>query len=298
MEQKCYFVNSRGLLKSCRFHSLNQNSSCNNDTNYLIQMLNSGKMIDGMSIYVCSDLLLFFIDKILSNIHNKFVLVSGDSDLTVPKEALTPQHFAILINNSYLLKWFVQNTRLNDHAKICQLPIGMDYHTISNKHDHNWKIDGEGFLPGQQELVLVEIREKMIPFHERINKIYVNFSMNNDRFEERRKAFEQIPADLMEIKQEFLKRTHNWQNISQHTFVLSPCGNGLDCHRTWEALCLGSIPIIKCGFFSQMFQDLPVLIVNEWTDITRELLDKTIEEFKNCEFNYNKLALGYWTKKF
>ena len=36
MEQKCYFVNSRGLLKSCHFHSNNSKSSCNNNKNYSI----------------------------------------------------------------------------------------------------------------------------------------------------------------------------------------------------------------------------------------------------------------------
>ena len=38
--------------------------------------------------------------------------------------------------------------------------------------------------------------------------------------------------------------------------------------------------------------------VNEWSDITQELLDKTIIEFKNKTFNYDKLSLQYWTKQF
>ena len=40
MENKCYYVSSRGLLKSCDFHSPNPKSSCNNDFNYLIDMIN------------------------------------------------------------------------------------------------------------------------------------------------------------------------------------------------------------------------------------------------------------------
>ena len=46
MEQKCYFVNSRGLLKSCHFHSNNSKSSCNNNKNYLLLMI---KVLDFMS---------------------------------------------------------------------------------------------------------------------------------------------------------------------------------------------------------------------------------------------------------
>ena len=107
MENRCYFVSSRGLLKSCYFRSNKPKSSSNNDTNYLIQMLSSNKMFDGMSIYVCSDLLKYFVLEILPKIRNNFTLVSGDSDLCVPLEILEKNEFNILINNSFLLKCFV-----------------------------------------------------------------------------------------------------------------------------------------------------------------------------------------------
>ena len=35
------------------------------------------------------------------------------------------------------------------------------------------------------------------------------------------------------------------QQHAHFAFVASPSGNGLDCHRTWEALLLRSIPIVK-----------------------------------------------------
>lgn len=88
MENECHFVCSRGLLKSCTFHSINPRSSCNNDVTYLHEMLSSGKMFHGMSIYVCSELLKFFVVDILPQIKHMFVLVTGDSDLCVPNEAL------------------------------------------------------------------------------------------------------------------------------------------------------------------------------------------------------------------
>ena len=72
----------------------------------------------------------------------------------------------------------------------------------------------------------------------------------------------------------------------------------MDCHRTWEALCLGCIPIVKAPNFSKLFENLPVLIVNDWNDVTKELLDKTIKNFKTKTFNYDKLELKYWVNKF
>ena len=296
MENFCYYVCSRGLLKSCHFHSKNPKSSCNNDTRYLLNMLT--RIFDGMSIYVCSDLLQFFVNNILPKINKRFVLVSGDSDMCVPREALNAQQFNQLINSPFLIKWFLQNTQIQDHSKMIQMPIGLDYHTISNNPNHEWKLPSEGYLPRFQERILMNIKEESKPFYERIPKIYVNFSKNNDRFQDRKACLETIP-DFLCIKNEgFTQRTMNWNNITNYAFVLSPFGVGMDCHRTWEALCLGSIPILKAPNFRKMFEGLPVLIVNEWSEVSEDLLNNTLISFKEKEeqnlFNYDKLKLSFW----
>jgi hypothetical protein len=297
MENLCQFICSRGILKSCHFRSFTPQSSCNNDTTYLVKMLKSDKMFDGMSIYVCSDLLKFFVSQVLPKIVHHFVLVTGDSDMCVPKEALSNTETYVLINSQYLTKWFAQNTQIQHHEKIIQLPIGLDYHTISNNPNHNWKTPGENHLPRFQEEILINLRQQMKPYYERIPKIYINFTLNNDRFQQRKRAFLEIPKDLLAINNNFTKRTENWRNITNYTFVLSPFGVGMDCHRTWEALCLGAIPILKAPNFTKMFENLPVLIVNEWSDITQELLDKTIIDFQSRTFNYDNLTLQYWVKQ-
>jgi hypothetical protein len=294
MENKCYYVSSRGLLKSCDFHSPNPKSSCNNDFNYLIDMIKSNMMFNNMSIYVCSDLLLFFVINILPKIKYKFVLVTGDSDLIVPREILSENHFNSLINSKYLLKWFAQNTQIQNYDKIIQLPIGLDYHTISNNQNHKWKLLNENHLPFSQEAILQKIKINSIPFFERINKIYVNFTIDNDRFKDRISSLQNISPNLLVINQTFTPRTINWNNIIKYTFVLSPFGFGMDCHRTWETLCLGSIPIIKAPNFKKLFEDLPVLIVNNWSEVNEDLLNATINNFKSKTFNYEKLTLGYW----
>ena len=85
--------------------------------------------------------------------------------------------------------------------------------------------------------------------------------------------------------------------MTKYSFVLSPHGNGLDCHRTWEALVLGCIPVVKTSSLDKLYDDLPVLIVNNWYDIDEELLKNTIENFKDKKFNYDKLKLDYWINK-
>jgi len=298
-EHLCKFVSSRGLLKSCDFHSSSPKSDCDNDSGYLLLMLH--KMFDGMSIYVCSSLLSFFVNNIFPKINKKFTLVSGDSDKCIPTEALSSQQFNLLTNSQFLIKWFSQNTRNLENRKLFQLPIGLDYHTILNNPACNWKRHGEGHLPYEQENILIKIKESSKSFHDRIPQIYVNFSLNsstNRIANDRTKSLAEINPALLALHLSFIPRTENWRNISRYTFVLSPFGHGLDCHRTWEALCLGCIPIVKAPLFNKLFEDLPVLNVNKWSDVNKKLLDETIEIFKTKKFNYNKLLLEHWVSKF
>ena len=93
MEANAYFVNSRGLLKSCDFHSPNPHSSWCYDTDYLNIMANEKiNMFDGMSIYVCTEVLPYFLNEVLPKINNTFYLVSGDSDAKVPNGLIDIYH--------------------------------------------------------------------------------------------------------------------------------------------------------------------------------------------------------------
>jgi hypothetical protein len=65
-------------------------------------------------------------------------------------------------------------------------------------------------------------------------------------------------------------------------FVPSPAGNGLDCHRTWEALYLGCVPVVLAKEFCGD-ESWPVLVVQNWQDLaimTQEELVKSYVAFK------------------
>jgi hypothetical protein len=300
MENKCKLVCSRGLLKSCTFYSSNPKSSCNNDTSYLINMLSSNDKFDGMSIYVCSELLNFFVNKILPNITNKFILVSGDSDLCVPMEVLSQIETIKLLNFPLLIYWLAQNTRIQENDKIIQMPIGLDYHTINSNSNHMWKEKDEPHLPIFQESILFKVIEESPKFIDRKNKIYVKFTLGSDRFHDRIKSLQTIPRNLLEINNNFTKRTNTWQQMAKYKFILSPFGNGMDCHRTWESIALGCIPIIRSPNFRNLFNEFNVLIVNDWNEITEELLNSYLSSIGNNELNNinnEKLNLKYWVDK-
>lgn len=48
-------------------------------------------------------------------------------------------------------------------------------------------------------------------------------------------------------------------------FVISPRGNGPDCHRTWEAIYWGCVPVIERGTLPAVLTDsLPILVVESF----------------------------------
>ena len=74
-------------------------------------------------------------------------------------------------------------------------------------------------------------------------------------------------------------------------YIISDRGRGFECHRTWEALALGVVPIIKTSVNDILFKDMPVLIVESYKEISDNLLNKNYT-FDNL--NLKKITLEYW----
>ena len=89
---------------------------------------------------------------------------------------------------------------------------------------------------------------------------------------------------------------YHYDILALSHFVLSPRGNGLDCFRTWEALALGTIPIVKkSGPFDAIYEGLPVLLVSRWEEVTLELLEKTLQEWRHRRFpNLKSISVAGW----
>lgn len=292
-----------------------------------------------VSIYVCGDAFQTFIVDYAPKFQTPFIIISGDGDKTMFRETVPnkPNVFVMFILNPLLRGLYCQNMDVSDcrnflqdkitklwnakaaifktetapktlanaityaNLKLRQIPIGMDYHSISSNPKHRWLSNGTyTTTPNSQELSLnQDIRSTMIPFYSRKILIYSNVMLCPDRFNDRLHAVSRIPSKLIYQQTKFIPRIETWKNMSEYAFVLSPFGNGMDCHRTWEALLCGCIPIVRTTVFDELFKELPVLIVEKWEDITIALLKQTIYEFKlkhqHNEFQYEKLTLAYYT---
>lgn len=282
-ENHCKYIGSMGFRKSADIYNLNSS-----DVNgYKFEKLKQGDIL-----YVKTDGVYHFSKIIDDTLSVQIVLASGCSDYTTPDD-IFPNHeeFIKFVENPKILKWYVQNC-IYKHEKIVNLPIGLDYHTIYT-YPIYW---GAQKTPIEQERELLSIVQQATPFYNREIAIYSNchFLTYTKFGGDRTDALTKIPTELMILENSPICRMETWQKQVKYAFVLSPHGNGLDCHRTWEALILGCIPIVKTSAIDALYDDLPVLIVKDWSEITRDFLLNTIEDFKGRNFLYEKLTLEYW----
>lgn len=285
MESTCEYVNSRGILLSCKIHTavpLSSNPSID-------KKLFTG-LSDGDSVYVCSDAIPNFISYILPTLNKRIVLVSGDGDYTFA----SPESYRAILESQYILKWFCQNS-LIIHPKVIHLPIGTYYHSYFDVINGQsvWHLKSS---PLEQESEINRIILNAVHFSKRQPKCYTTFHFQLNRGD-RVEAYNSIPKNLVYYEPTPVSREQSHRNQTEYAFVVSPYGGGPDCHRTWEALMLGCIPVVKSSNLDPLFEDLPVLLVRQWSDVTQELLDKTIVYFTSRTFNYNKLRLQYWVDR-
>jgi hypothetical protein len=290
-ELGCKYVSSRGLLKSCERRNRNPESSSRHIDADLLHGLQ-----DYDVVHICSWLTTtIFITRYAPTITKKIIVVSNDSDFDSPifekpvgkGDEIAKKEILDFINSPYCVHWFTQNCTLF-HPKVTAIPIGMDYHTFNQ------------VCPNQrQEQILNDIKTCAPSWNNRNIKCYGNFhfTMDNKYYShERYDCFNNVSKMICLYEKDRVSLDKTWINQSTCAFVLSPAGGGLDCHRTWEALILGCIPIVKRFNIplENVYSDLPVLIVDSWEDVTEELLVATIADFSSRQFNYDKLMLKYW----
>ena len=212
-----------------------------------------------------------FVKEALPRIRGRFALLTGDEDWSIPGSFAQSQ---ALLDSPKLIYWFSQNLDSGAvHPKLRVLPIGLDFHTISN--GPRW--GHERATPAEQEAELEELVARMPPNAARLPKAHADFHFNKRKdmvWGDDRDSVQRALRDNASVvfQQSKLKRIELWREKTRYAFVVSPHGNGLDCHRTWESLVLGNIPIVKRSSIDPLYEGLPVVIVDDWREITPENL--------------------------
>jgi len=290
-ELACIFVGSFGLLKSANQRSPHPIPDF--DELQVEWYLNAN---DRDIFHVCPQALHKFVDQVLPKLTKPFILLTNNSDMTIPDDF---SGSFVLLLHPLLIRWFAQNCTYF-HSKLTRIPIGLDYHSLvpkpgkfiwSQPQKHSWGIKKAPILQERELLTL----KSLATFRE--CKAYANFQfLMTTRYGkvDRVDAFSKVPKELVFYEPFKTTRDVCWANMIKYKFVLSPQGNGLDCHRTWEALCLGCYPIVKTSWLDPLFDDLPVWIVDDWTEITAESMQDKANVLDSGNFKMEKLTLKYW----
>ena len=100
--------------------------------------------------------------------------------------------------------------------------------------------------------------------------LYIN---HNDNSHEERVGLKDMFRDWATVEDERVDYTNFLLNLARHKFVLCPRGNAIDCHRNWEVLYMKRVPVMKRdSYLEELFKDYPVLFVDKYSDITKDLL--------------------------
>ena len=95
------------------------------------------------------------------------------------------------------------------------------------------------------------------------------------------------------IKNSNLKPIDYFLNLPSYKFVISPEGNGIDCHRHYEAIIAGCIPIIeKNVLVENKYKNLPILYTTDYTEITDEYLNNVYLSMLDKQYDFSSLFIN------
>ena len=239
----------------------------------LSKKIDVSKIQEGDAIFVQTEYLPRFFRRIHPKISTRYVLVTHNSDFPIPGG------FEAYLDDPKILAWFGQNVENYRHPKLHPLPIGLENRCWSNGNPR-----------------AIDKKRRLLHTFAKMRLLYNNFTIGT-RPTERGRVYE-IFKDKAFCHQATRKPFDAYlADLAESKFVLSPRGNGLDCHRTWESLYMGAIPIVKSSASDSLFEGLPVLIIADWNEVTEELLQKRYEEIRQKPVQVEKLTLDYWLKQ-
>ena len=202
----------------------------------------------------------------LPTITRPFILITTDGALSVPSE-LRPSTVAALQAHPMLVAWFSQNVDGTDPS-INRFPLGLDLHTL-----REWTTASR-LLATLKRLGNTAPRAALRPLR-------VFSDLNLAITDARREAHAAVEGcEHVDFATARVSQVEIWRRYASYPFVMSAHGNGLDCHRTWEVLILGCIPIVKTSSLDPLYDRLPVAIVEDWREVRdTALLKRWLDAF-------------------
>ena len=217
-------------------------------------------------VYVYGHDLELFFKEAFPEINKPIKLISHNTDYPVDSK------FIQYLDDDKLTHWYAQNAVL-DHPKLTPVPIG-----IANKQWSHGNLDN----------LLSVINAN----HGKENIVYKNFDIGTNI--NVRRVIDQITNTNKIFMDRNWPQTEYLTRLSKSMFVISPPGNGIDCHRIWEALYVRTVPIVERSSAFRNFTNLPIMFIDRWEDITIDFLKTQIPLYYNKSYDLKQLKLQYW----
>ena len=210
---------------------------------------------------------------LIRNLDKEFqlTLITHQSDTMINKKLYEKKPKCI--DNWYALNVDYKKDKLNS------LPLG-----IANEYS------------SKKNITSIKIKGNNLEYFKHNKNVYINFTESTNRSERTwiKDYFKKFIWADVENKTLSIEDYSN--KIKKSGFVLCPWGNGVDSHRIWETLFLGSIPIVKRHLTFSNLEDLPIFFVDDFRDINEDNLKEYMNSIKDKKFSLEKLEISYWEK--
>jgi hypothetical protein len=95
----------------------------------------------------------------------------------------------------------------------------------------------------------------------------------------------------------FVRKQSYWKALLDHKFIISPEGNGIDCHRHYEALMAGCIPVVEDNpQIREKYAGCPILYTKNYLDINERHLLNQYEQMLDQTYDFSCLFLSHYTE--
>jgi len=224
--------------------------------------IDPSKLMKNQLVYVKTDKIQDFFN-VVRDLPYKYVIITHNSDHNITEEVYKEKPVNVL-------HWFAQNC-LVEKSDVTPIPIGMERPGIAGSGD-------------------IEVLKRNQGLSKDI-LAYCNISVGTnprERTFEREQPF--IVNDYDRITFEsFIQR------LSHSYYTISPPGNGHDCHRTWEALYMGSIPILLASPMSMSFSKIiPMIVVQSYGELNERYLKSMLEKNLFIIRGASAITFSYW----
>lgn len=233
----------------------------------------------GDIVFVNNPLTKSYLETVHPKIKNQYILIEHNGDNNIDKTVTD-------LLDDKIYRFYAQDV-VEAHEKIIPIPI-----SIENLHIY---ING---IPR----ILNAIRRKIKnnpPI--RKNRIFFYFSVSTNPKERgpAREMFLKHPC--MDTATGMIPPRLHLNVLSTYKFVASPPGNAIESCRTWEALYVNTIPIVKDFEAMKYFASvgLPIWVIHDWNELNdydEEKLAKKYDELME-NANLEPLFMDYWIRR-